>query len=114
MLVVGSALYSTAGDLAPTVAALRAAARAAPTSRPTARRKDLTLLPRRSLRLGLLVLVLVGLLAACGENGPDLPFVPTPEPTPEQPREVAVSVVTRGSEEPIEGAALDGRRHDRH
>ena len=44
-------------------------------------------------------LSLVGLLAACGENGPDLPFVPTPEPTPEQPRDVAVSVVTRGSEE---------------
>ena len=54
-----------------------------------------------------MVLSLVGLLAACGENGPDLPFVPTPEPTPEQPRDVAVSVVTRGSEEAIEAAALE-------
>jgi hypothetical protein len=43
-------------------------------------------------------------LAACGE---DLPFVPTPEPTPEQPREVAVSVVTRGTETPVESAALE-------
>ena len=44
------------------------------------------------------------MLAACGE---DLPFVPTPEPTPEQPREVAVSVVTRGTETPVEAAALE-------
>jgi hypothetical protein len=41
------------------------------------------------------------LLAACGEDGPDLPFVPTPEPTPEQPREVAILAVTR----PILGVA---------
>ena len=54
-----------------------------------------------------MVLSVVGLLAACGENGPDLPFVPTPEPTPEQPRDVAVSVVTRGSEQAIEAAALE-------
>jgi hypothetical protein len=49
------------------------------------------------------------LLTACGENGPDLPFVPTPEPTPEQPREVAVSVVSR-SGEPVADAmvAADG------
>jgi hypothetical protein len=45
-------------------------------------------------------------LAACGENGPELPFVPTPEPTPEQPREVAVTVVSR-SGDAIEGAVLD-------
>jgi len=32
---------------------------------------------------------------ACGQDGPQLPFVPTPEPTPEQPREVAVLAVTR-------------------
>ena len=32
--------------------------------------------------------------------------MPTPEPTPEQPREVAVSVTTRGTGEPIDGAAL--------
>ena len=107
VLVVGSALYSTAGDLAPTVAALRAAASAEAEAETAARRKDLTLLPRRSLWLGLVVLSLVGLLAACGENGPDLPFVPTPEPTPEQPRDVAVSVVTRGSEQAIEAAALE-------
>ncbi len=46
------------------------------------------------------------LLAACGEDGPQLPFVPTPEPTPEQPREVTVTVTTRGTGAPIEGAAL--------
>ena len=44
------------------------------------------------------------MLAACGEN---LPIVPTPEPTPEQPRDVAVSVVTRGTETPVEAAALE-------
>jgi hypothetical protein len=46
------------------------------------------------------------LLAACGEDGPELPFVPTPEPTPEQPREVAVTVVSR-SGEPLDGALLE-------
>lgn len=46
------------------------------------------------------------LLAACGENAPQLPFVPTPEPTPEQPRQVAVTVVTRGTDAPIEGARI--------
>jgi len=36
--------------------------------------------------------------------------VPTPEPTPEQPREVTVTVVTRGSEDPVPGAevSVDG------
>ncbi len=53
-----------------------------------------------------MVLSLVILLAACGEDGPELPFVPTPEPTPEQPREVAVTVVDR-SGAPVEGAALE-------
>jgi hypothetical protein len=33
--------------------------------------------------------------------------VPTPEPTPEQPREVTVTVVTAGSEEPVAGAELN-------
>ncbi len=78
----------------------------------SARRKDLTLLPRRSLWLGLLVLSLVGLLAACGENGPDLPFVPTPEPTPEQPREVAVSVVDPRQRGAHRGRSAGGRRND--
>jgi len=45
-------------------------------------------------------------LAACGEEGPQLPFVPTPEPTPEQPREVTIQVVSRGSAEPVSGAEL--------
>ena len=44
------------------------------------------------------------LLAACGQ--PNLPFVPTPAPTPEQPRALTVSAVARGSGEPIAGAAL--------
>ena len=54
--------------------------------------------------------LLVVLLSGCGENGPQLPFVPTPSPTPEQPREVEVTVVTAGSGEAIVGAtvAVDG------
>lgn len=52
------------------------------------------------------LLLVLAALAACGEDGPRLPFVPTPEPTPEQPREVAVTVVTRGSEEPVAGAEV--------
>ncbi len=32
--------------------------------------------------------------------------MPTPEPTPEQPREVTVTVATRGTDAPIEGAAV--------
>ncbi|MDQ2689786.1 MAG: carboxypeptidase regulatory-like domain-containing protein, partial [Chloroflexota bacterium] len=51
-------------------------------------------------------LLLAVLLAACGEDGPQLPFVPTPEPTPEQPREVVVRVVSRGSEQPVPDAEL--------
>jgi hypothetical protein len=46
------------------------------------------------------------LLAACGEDGPELPFVPTPEPTPEQPRDVAVIVADRAGV-PIEGATVN-------
>jgi len=45
-------------------------------------------------------------VAACAEDGPQLPFVPTPEPTPEQPREVTVTITTRGSGEPIAGARV--------
>ena len=53
----------------------------------------------------LLAAIAMLLLAACGEN--PLPFVPTPEPTPEQPREVAVTVVTRGTGTPVAEAWLD-------
>ena len=45
------------------------------------------------------------LLTACGESGP-LPFIPTAEPTPEQPREVQVVVVETGGGAPIAGATL--------
>jgi hypothetical protein len=47
------------------------------------------------------------MLAACGEDGP-LPFVPTPEPTPEQPREVTVTAAERGSGQPLSGAQVSG------
>jgi hypothetical protein len=63
------------------------------------------LLPRRIPSLALLGLLLI-LLAACGQDAPQLPFLPTPSPTPEQPREVSVSVVTAGSGEAIAGATL--------
>jgi hypothetical protein len=62
------------------------------------------LLPRRLLPLGFVALLVI--LAGCGEDGPRLPFVPTPSPTPEQPREVEVTVVTAGSGEAIAGATL--------
>ncbi|HEX2884045.1 MAG TPA: putative glycoside hydrolase, partial [Candidatus Limnocylindria bacterium] len=56
-------------------------------------------------------LLLVVILVACGEDGPQLPFVPTPEPTPEQPREVVVTVVTRGTDEPVPGAEVVADGH---
>ncbi|MBA2634532.1 MAG: carboxypeptidase regulatory-like domain-containing protein [Chloroflexi bacterium] len=57
--------------------------------------------------LPLVALALVpALLAACGEDGPRLPFVPTPSPTAEQPREVALLVITGGSREAIVGATV--------
>ena len=59
---------------------------------------------RRLPPLGALALLL-GVLAACGD-GPTLPFVPTPSPTPEQPRDVPVLVVTAGSREAIVGATV--------
>jgi hypothetical protein len=68
--------------------------------------KDHELPARRHTPLIVLLLGLVVLLAACSEDGPQLPFVPTPEPTPEQPREVAVTVATRGTDAPIEGARI--------
>ena len=61
--------------------------------------------PRHTPLIALLLGVLV-LLAACSEDGPQLPFVPTPEPTPEQPRELVVTVAARGTQAPIEGARI--------
>jgi hypothetical protein len=49
---------------------------------------------------------LVAVLAACGEDGPQLPFVPTPTPTPEQPREVTLTIVTRGTDDPVGDAEI--------
>jgi len=51
------------------------------------------------------------LLAGCSQDGPLPPFA-TPEPTPEAPRDVAITVVDRVSGEPIAGAFLgaDGAR----
>jgi hypothetical protein len=62
-------------------------------------------LPRRLLSLVIVVLAAAALLVACG-GGPQLPFVPTPAPTPEQPRDVVVTVVTAGSEDPVAGALI--------
>ncbi len=44
------------------------------------------------------------MLASCSQDG--LPFLPTPSPTPEQPREVKLTVVTRGTEEPVANAEI--------
>ncbi len=46
------------------------------------------------------------LLVACGEDGPDLPFVPTPEPTPEQPREVVVETTLYPGDQPLPGVTV--------
>jgi hypothetical protein len=46
------------------------------------------------------------LLAACGEGVPPLPFVPTPEPTPEPPRSLAGRVVDSFSEAPVTDAVV--------
>jgi hypothetical protein len=50
-------------------------------------------------------MVLVTLLAACGETGP-LPFVPTTEPTAQPPRELTVITLEQGSSQPIPGVTL--------
>lgn len=51
--------------------------------------------------------MLVAIVAvACSRDGPQLPFVPTPAPTPEQPREMVVSVVARGTDDPVANAEL--------
>jgi predicted small lipoprotein YifL len=54
----------------------------------------------------LLVGVLAGVLAACGDSGP-LPFLPTSQPTPEQPREVTVVALERGTDLPLAGVSLN-------
>jgi hypothetical protein len=50
-------------------------------------------------------------VVACGESGP-LPFIPTPEPTAAQPRELTVTVTERGSGEPVAGARIAGEGVD--
>ena len=57
---------------------------------------------RPALRGQRLLLALAVMLAACGE----VPFLPTPQPTPEQPREVTVRVVERTTQIPVAGARL--------
>jgi predicted small lipoprotein YifL len=61
--------------------------------------------PTRSLPVVALAAVLAATLAACGDNGP-LPFIPTPEPTPVQPRQLTVLAVEPGTQAPVEGASL--------
>jgi hypothetical protein len=56
------------------------------------------------MRLAALLLVLALLVSACGES--PLPFLPSSEPTPVQPREVPVLVVQRGSAAPVPSAAI--------
>jgi predicted small lipoprotein YifL len=56
-------------------------------------------------RLVVALVLLTGVLASCGESGP-LPFLPTPKPTPEQPREVTVVALERGTDRPVAGASL--------
>lgn len=79
--------------------------RCGPPHSPEPLRKDHELPPRRLTPL-IALLGLLLLLTACGEDGPQLPFVPTPAPTPEQPRELTVTVVTRDSDVPIDGARI--------
>ena len=68
-------------------------------------RKDRSL-PRRLRPASLLVLLSIVLLAGCSDDGPQLPFVPTPEPTPEQPREVTIEVTAGDGGIPIADATL--------
>jgi len=60
---------------------------------------------RRGKPLGSLIVILV-LLAACGHDQPPLPFLPTPAPTPEQPREVVVEAVVSPDGDPLPGVSL--------
>jgi len=59
----------------------------------------------RLARRATLLLSVLTLVAGCTQDG--LPFVPTPEPTPEAPREVAITVVDRSTREPIAGAFVE-------
>jgi hypothetical protein len=56
------------------------------------------------------LLALLAVLVACSSEVP-LPFVPTPEPTPEQPREVVVEAVEVPGGAPLAGVTIssDGR-----
>ena len=56
-------------------------------------------------RVGIGLVALALCLLACGET-PTLPFVPTPEPTPEQPREVQVEAIGVPGEIPLDGATI--------
>jgi len=62
------------------------------------------LIPGRALRALAVALILVVLLAACGQNSP-LPFVSS-SPTPEQPRQLTVVAIDRVSGTPIADATL--------
>ena len=50
---------------------------------------------------------LVVLLAACSEAGPQLPFVPTPAPTPVQPRDVVIEATRAGDGAPLAGVTVN-------
>jgi hypothetical protein len=52
-------------------------------------------------------LAVAAVLAACGDSALPIPFVPTPAPTPEQPREVTITAVDRASGTPVAGAQLE-------
>jgi hypothetical protein len=45
-------------------------------------------------------------VVACGEDGPQLPFVPTPAPTPEQPREVVIETTRYPDDTPLSGVTI--------
>ena len=45
-------------------------------------------------------------LAGCSEDGPQLPFVPTPEPTPIPPREVVIETVRAPDGAPLAGVSV--------
>jgi hypothetical protein len=59
----------------------------------------------RVVRRSALIVTVLALVAGCTQDG--LPFIPTPEPTPELPREVAITVVDRSTREPIAGAFVE-------